>query len=80
MLGVPLGSLGFTARRVREKLLGKLSETLCALADFEDSQAAFYLLRVSYSAVRATHFMHTTPLEGWAKEAEEFDAGVRRGA
>jgi hypothetical protein len=33
------------------------------LVDFEDSQAASYLLRVSYSIVRAVHFMRTTPLE-----------------
>ena len=34
-----------------------------AISEFEDSQAAFYLLRVSYSIVWAVHFMRTTPLE-----------------
>ena len=32
------------------------------LVAFEDTQAASFLLRISFSAVRATHFMHTTLL------------------
>ena len=43
---------------------------------FEDSQAASFLLRVSFSAVRATHFMRTTPLSHWRNVASSFDAGA----
>ncbi len=46
------------------------------LVGFEDTQAATYLLRVSYSIVRAVHFMRTTPLRQWKKEGEEFDRMV----
>src|SRR5271156_6807980 len=38
-----------------------LTSTLENLKSFEDSQSAFFLLRVSYSIVRAVHFMPTTP-------------------
>jgi hypothetical protein len=31
---------------------------MAKLAEFEDPQAAMYLLRVSYGIVRANHFMH----------------------
>ena len=46
------------------------------LAEFDDMQSAFYLLRVSFSIVRATHFMRTTPLAKWKKQAEDFDQGI----
>ena len=49
-----------------------------ALSEFEDSQAAFYLLRVSYSIVRAVHFMRTTPLEHWLDHAKSFDKLMRK--
>ena len=65
MLGVPLGDDGFVSEFVRKKLLGRLSETVEKLVGFEDTQAATYLLRVSYSIVRAVHFMRTTPLGQW---------------
>ena len=45
---------------------------------FEDTQAAVYLLRVSYSSVRAVHFMRTTPLSHWHSIATSFDSSVRR--
>ena len=45
---------------------------------FEDTQAAVYLLRVSYSAVRAVHFMRTTPLSHWHSIATSFDSSIRR--
>ena len=32
------------------------------LVEFEDTQAALYLLRLSFGICRATHFMRTTPL------------------
>ena len=48
--------------------------------DFEDSQASLYLLRVSYSIVRAVHFMRTTPLHQWLKQSTEFDEMVRDAA
>ena len=40
---------------------------------FEDTQAAIYLLRVSYSSVR-----RTTPLSHWHSIATSFDSSVRR--
>ena len=76
MLGVPLGGDVFVSDFVRKKLLGRLSETVEKLVGFEDSQAATYLLRVSYSIVRAVHFMRTTPLRQWDKEGREFDEMV----
>ena len=76
MLGVPLGDDEFVSGFVRKKLLGRLSETVEKLVSFEDTQAASYLLRVSYSIVRAVHFMRTTPLRQWQKEGEEFDRMV----
>jgi hypothetical protein len=80
MLGVPLGSGEFVADFVEKKLLGRLGTTIDQLIDFEDSQSAFYLLRVSFSIVRAVHFMRTTPLELWKTEAVEFDSRVRSAA
>jgi hypothetical protein len=47
------------------------------LIAFEDSQAATFLLRVSFSAVRAIHFMRTTPLTHWLDVAVSFDSAVR---
>ena len=47
------------------------------LIEFEDTQAALFLLRLSFGIVRATHFMRTTPLSLWSKQAEDFDAKVR---
>ena len=75
-LGLPLGDDGFVSEFVIKKLLGRLSETVEKLVGFEDTQAATYLLRVSYSIVRAVHFMRTTPLGQWKKEGEEFDEMV----
>ena len=73
MLEVPLGSDMFVANFVENKLLGRLNVTIDSLCEFEDTQAASYLLRVSYSIVRAVHFMRTTPLKQWQKQAEKFD-------
>ena len=80
MLGVPLGSDSFCSDFVRPKLLGKSVKVMAQLADFEDSQAAMYLLRLSYGIVRATHFMRTTPLPQWSDVAIEFDKLVRKAA
>ena len=77
MLGVPLGSTGFVDEFVRKKLLARLDITMEKLVEFEDSQAAMYLLRVSYGIVRAVHFMRTTPLSQWMPHAVQFDAKVR---
>ena len=77
MLGVPLGSDIFVSGFVEKKLLGRLQDTVNRLVDFEDTQAATYLLRVSFSIVRAVHFMRTTPLHQWATEAAKFDAMIR---
>ena len=48
------------------------------LMEFEDSQSAFFLLRVSFSIVRAVHFMRSTPLSDWRGEAIRFDKEIRR--
>jgi hypothetical protein len=77
MLGVPLGSPSFTAEFVERKLIGRLQATVDKLVAFEDTQAASYLLRVSYSIVRAVHFMRTTPLHLWREQAVKFDLMVR---
>jgi hypothetical protein len=45
--------------------------------EFEDPQAAMYLLRLSYGIVRANHFMKTTPLPQWSQVAAKFDDRVR---
>ena len=42
-----------------------------------DTQAAIFLLRLSFGIVRATHFTRTTPITLWTKQAEQFDAKVR---
>ena len=78
MLGVPLGSVKFNSEFVEKKLMKRVSRTVTALSEFEDSQAAFYLLRVSYSIVRAVHFMRTTPLEHWRDHAKSFDKLMRK--
>ena len=78
MLGAPLGSVKFNSEFVEKKLMKRLSRTVTALSEFEDSQAAFYLLRVSYSIVRAVHFMRTTPLEHWRDHAKSFDKLMRK--
>ena len=65
MLGVPLGSFEFADEFVKKKLLGRLDDTMQKLVEFEDSQAALFLLRISFSVVRAVHFMRTTPLPQW---------------
>jgi hypothetical protein len=58
----------------------RLSSTVDQLVDFEDSQAALYLLRVSFSIVRAVHFMRTTPFGQWREQGERFDALIRNAA
>ena len=44
----------------------------------KDTQAATDLLRVSFSIVRAVHFMRTTPLAQWTEQAVKFDSMLRR--
>ena len=78
MLGVPLGSDDFVASVVQKKLLGNLQATVNRLVEFEDTQSATYLLRVSFSIVRAVHFMRTTPLAQWQQQAVQFDQMVRK--
>ena len=77
MLGVPLGNDLFVSDFVESKPLGRLQSTVNRLVDFEDTQAATYLLRVSFSIVRAVHFMRTTPLEQWKEQAVKFDVVIR---
>jgi hypothetical protein len=80
MLGVPLGSDAFTAAFVERKLFSRLRPTIDQLVAFEDSQSAMFLLRVSYSIVRAVHFMRTTPLAQWEDQGLKFDELVRKAA
>jgi hypothetical protein len=77
MLGVPLGSQVQCQEFVEAKLMGRLEKVMDRLADFQDAQAALYLLRVSFSIVRAVHFMRTTPLEKWMVQSRKFDKLVR---
>jgi len=63
MLGVPLGSDTFTAAYVDKKLFNRLHTTINQLVEFEDTQSAIFLLRVSFSSA-GYHFMRTTPLIG----------------
>ena len=78
MLGVPLGCDEFVSQFVDKKLLGRLQNTVDKLVAFDDSQASSYLLRVSYSIVRAVHFMRTTPLHLWQEQAVQFDKMIRK--
>ena len=76
MLGVPLGSDEKAAAYIEKKLIGRLKSMVDRLADFDDIQSAFFLLRTSFSIVRATHFMRTTPLKKWKQEAVKFDKQI----
>jgi hypothetical protein len=80
MLGVPLGSKAFSSSFVQKKLFDRLRKTVQRLEDFQDSQSAMFLLRVSYSIVRAVHFMRTTPLDHWIGQSTEFDNMIREAA
>ena len=80
MLGVPLGSKAKNAEFVQRKLFSRLDRTVDRLKDFDDSQSAFFLLRVSFSIVRAVHFMRTTPLADWSAESVRFDNEIRTAA
>jgi hypothetical protein len=77
MLGVPLGSITFNSEFVAKKLLGRLDKTLGQLGEWSDAQSAFFLLRVSFGIVRATHFMRTTPFEHWFEVGSQFDRQIR---
>jgi hypothetical protein len=77
MLGVPLGSEEFVEGYVGGELLPLAKRVMEKLVEFEDTQAAMYLLRVSFGIVRANHFMRTTPLPAWEKHAKSFDGIVR---
>ena len=58
LLGVPFGTK-WSSEYVRSKLL-KSKEVMDKLAELEDTQVAFYMLKNSYNIVKATHFMRTT--------------------
>ena len=80
ILGVPLGSPLNCSSFVGASLLPAFSGVVEHLVDFEDSQSALFLLRASFSSVRATHFMRTTPLPLWSEVATAFDAKLRLAA
>ena len=73
----PIGADGFVAAYVQGKMLAGTVKVMTKLAEFDDSQAAMYLLRLSYGIVRANHFMRTTPLAQWDQVAVKFDDCVR---
>jgi hypothetical protein len=50
---------------------------MAKLVEFDDPQAAMYLLRLSYGIVRANHFMRTTPMPQWEGVAAKFDLCIR---
>jgi len=77
ILGVPLGSDEWVAAYVQRELLPATEKAMRKLVKFEDSQVAMYLLRLSYSIVRANHFMRTTPLSQWQDQATVFDKLIR---
>jgi len=77
MLGVPMGSDEKAAAYVEGKLFSRLSAMVNRLVDFDDTQSAFFLLRVSFTIVRAVHFMRTTPLSMWRSQASRFDETIR---
>ena len=80
MLGVPLGSAQKNGEFVARKLFDRLEKVIFQLRDWEDAQSAFYLLRVSFGSVRATHFMRTTPFAHWKEHGERFDEVIRGAA
>ena len=55
MLGVPLGSDDFVSEFAERELLPTTKKVVEKLIEFEDSQSALYLLRLSYGIVRANH-------------------------
>ena len=77
MLGVPLGSDVNTSAFIEDKLIGRAKAVMEKLSVFEDSQSALFLLRLSFASVRAVHFMRTTPLASWSRQADDFDNLVR---
>jgi hypothetical protein len=80
MLGVPLRPTAFANDYISKKLIKNSAKVMDKLAMWDDSQAAYYMLRSSYSIVRANHFMRTTPLPNWEVPAAAFDLKVRKTA
>jgi len=76
ILGVPLGSAEFIDEFVKNELCSATEGVMNKLVEFEDTQAALYLLRLSFGICRATHFMRTTPLSLWSEQAAKFDSVV----
>lgn len=67
----------FVADYVERELLPTTEKVTQQLVEFEDTQSAMYLLRLSFGIVRANHFMRTTPLRQWEEQAKKFDATIR---
>lgn len=64
MLGVTLGNDVFVSDFVESKLLGRLQHTVNKLVDFEDTQAATYVLRVG----DLDFTPHTSPWGTWGRD------------
>ena len=77
---MPLGPASTASPFVEGKLFSRLTTSVSRLEEFQDSQSALYLLRVSFSIVRAVHFMRTTPLDLWMEQASRFDHVIRSAA
>ena len=73
----PSRSDPFVADHVERELLPTTEKVTQQLVEFEDTQSAMYLLRLSFGIVRANHFMRTTPLHQWEEHAKKFDATIR---
>ena len=54
MLGVPLGSQEFVEEFVKSDLIGTAEGVMSKLIEFEDTQAAIFLLRLSFGIERIT--------------------------
>jgi hypothetical protein len=72
-----MGPPSSTAPFVSKKLLEGVLPALEKLMAFEDTQAASFLLRISFYSVRATHFMRTIPITHWREVAASFDVMLR---
>lgn len=75
--GVPLGSSVFVRGHVAGKLLKTSTEAMAKLVQFDDAQAAMYLLRLSYGIGLANHYMRTTPFSQWEAVAAKFALCIR---
>ena len=75
VVGVPVGSAEYQRQQVLEAMRGEPTELLRSLAQMEDSQASFQILRLS-AATRMNFLLRTLPPDVVQESAREFDALV----